>query len=257
MAERLFYGWRLLATGLCFVMFGAGGILLRLVGFPLLNGFVRDKSRRAWRARKMIQTSFRLFVGFMHGLGVLRYEIEGLERLDRTGLLILANHPSLIDTVFLMAITRRADCIVKAALQTNVFTRGPVTSAGYIFNDHGVELVDDCVRSLKSGSNLIVFPEGTRTAPDGVLRLKRGAAHIALRAQCDITPVVIVCHPRTLGKEGKWWAIPRRQVKFKIIVQEDIAIAPFIAEPGDANLAARNLAAHLQRYFTEEIQRHA
>jgi len=108
--------WRICGTGLSFATFGAGGLLLRMCVFPLLNLFVRDPVRRIDLARRVIQLAFRGFVELMRLLGVLRYDISGLERLDRNGLLILANHPTLIDTVFLMAFVRHADCIVKDCL---------------------------------------------------------------------------------------------------------------------------------------------
>ena len=257
MLHKISYGWRLLATGFCFGVFGIGGLILRFLVFPLLSFVLWNKVERVTMARAIIRRGFSFFINLMHGLGVLRYEIEGVQRLDRRGLLILANHPSLIDTVFLMAIVRQADCILKADLQTNFFTRGPVRSAGYIFNDRGMGLINDCIRSLKAGSNLIVFPEGTRTRSDGVIQLKRGAANIAVRAKCNVTPVIIECQPRTLGKGEKWWSIPPRMVVFKIMVQEDIAITHFIGESVSEALAARNLTAYLQNYFSEEIQRHA
>ncbi len=257
MLERLFYCWRLCATGLSFVVFGAGGMLLGFIFFPMLNVLVWNKQHRIRMARTTIRLAFRFFIGLMHGLGVLRYEIHGRERLARDGLLVLANHPSLIDTVFLMAMVDHADCILKADLQTNFFTRGPATAAGYIFNNQGMELIHDCIQSLEQGSNLIVFPEGTRTGPDGLINLKRGAANIAVRAKRNVTPVIIQCQPRTLGKGDRWWLIPASTVTFNIVVQEDIDIARFIDDTVGEAVAARNLTAFLQTYFTEEILRHA
>ncbi|PRC95160.1 Acyltransferase [Solimicrobium silvestre] len=257
MLERAFYGWRLLATGFCFAVFGIGGLFLRVLVCPLLNLLVWNRAYRTALARTMIRVAFRFFVGLMQGLGVLRYEIIGRQRLDRSGLLILANHPTLIDTVFLMAFVKRADCIVKADLQTNLFTRGAVIAAGYIFNNHGSELVNDCINSLECGSNLIVFPEGTRTPSDGQICLKRGAANIAVRAKCNVTPVVITCYPKTLSKGEKWWQIPLRPATFRIEVKDDIEIDQFTNNAVSDVMSARHLTTYLQTYFAEEIQRHA
>jgi len=257
MHEKLFYGWRLCATGFCFAIFGLGGVVLGFVYFPLLNLFIQKPERRVTLARKTIRLSFAGFIGMMHHLGVLRYEISGAERLRRRGLLVLANHPSLIDTVFLMALIADADCILKADLQRNFFTRGPVAAAGYIFNDQGMELVQACKASLQGGSNLIVFPEGTRTPADGRMTLKRGAANIALRAGCNITPVTIRCEPRTLGKGDKWWLVPARMARFTIQVGEDIEIQQFRDASASDGAAARRLTEFLLNYFTEEVQRHA
>jgi 1-acyl-sn-glycerol-3-phosphate acyltransferase len=249
--------WRIFATGFCFTAFGVGGLVLRVAVFPLLNGLVRHKERRIARSRALIRVAFRFFVGLMQTLGVLRYEIVGLQRLERGGLLILANHPTLIDTVFLMAFVKRADCIVKAALWNNPFTSGPVQAAGYINNDQGADLVEDCISSLQDGNNLIIFPEGTRTPPSGEIQLQRGAANIAVRGRRNVTPVLISCEPLTLGKGEKWWQVPPRFAQFRIEVREDIGIDHFIADGATEVMAARRLTQHLQDYFTEGKQQHA
>ena len=249
--------WRIFATGLSFAAFGIGGLLLRVAVFPLLNMLVRDKSRRVFWSRGIIRVIFQSFVGLMRGLGVLSYEIVGVERLQRSGLLILANHPTLIDTVFLMSIVQRADCIVKAGLWSNPFTRGPVQAAGYINNDQGAGLVDDCIASLQNGNNLIIFPEGTRTPANGEIVLRRGAANIAVRGQRDVTPVVIRCEPLTLSKGEKWWNVPERSVRFRIEVREDIKIDRFVADGASEVMAARHLTQYLQNYFIEEKRQHA
>jgi len=257
MLSRVERYWRVAGTGLSFFSFGAGGLLLRVLVFPVLNLFIREQGLRVTIARNVIRFTFRSFVEMMRGLGVLRYDITGLERLDRNGLLILANHPTLIDTVFLMAFVKRADCIVKGGLWSNPFTNGPVRAANYINNENGPAMVEQCIGSLNAGNNLIIFPEGTRTPHDGALHFKRGAANIAVRGRFNVTPVVIRCTPPTLGKGDKWWKVPSRRVHLRIDVREDIAVDPFIAGTDSEPLAARRLTDYLQDYFAKESTRHA
>jgi 1-acyl-sn-glycerol-3-phosphate acyltransferase len=257
MLDRLERVCRIFTTGLSFAVFGIGGLVLRIVVFPLINIFVWERQLQIKMAREVIRLSFRTFIGFMRVLGVLRYEIRGLERLERHGLLILANHPTLLDTVFLMAFVKQADCVVKGKLWDNPFTHGPVSAAGYINNESSEGLVEDCINSLRSGGNLIIFPEGTRTPYSGQISLKRGAANIAVRGKCDVTPIAIRCTPPTLRKGEKWWHVPRRRMHFTITVHDDIKVEPFIKESGSAVLAARHLTEYLQNYFIEENQRHA
>jgi 1-acyl-sn-glycerol-3-phosphate acyltransferase len=254
---RLSLYWRVFATGLSFAVFGAGGLVLRVLVFPLLNLVVRRPEDRVRAARALIRRAFRAYVEIMRVLGVLRYEVRGLERLERGGLLILANHPTLIDTVFLMAFVKNADCIVKGALWDNPFTGGPVRAAGYLNNGGGAALVDDCIASLRRGNNLIVFPEGTRTPGDGVIRMKRGAANIAIRGARAMTPVLIRCEPATLGKGAKWWHAPSRRVLIQIDVQADLDIEPFKKDGVSDVMATRHLTEFLQNYFSEKCQRHA
>ncbi|MCC2960393.1 1-acyl-sn-glycerol-3-phosphate acyltransferase [Massilia sp. IC2-278] len=257
MRERLWHGWRVLATGISFALFGLGGLVLRVLVFPLLALCLRDPQARMHAARATIRASFRAFVGIMRGLGVLRYETHGLDKLERQGQLILANHPTLIDTVFLIAFVRNADCIVKGGLWNNPFTSGPIRAARYICNDRGPELVDDCIASLRAGGNLIVFPEGTRTPRGGAMQLKRGAANIAVRGARAVTPVLITCTPPTLGKGDKWWHVPPRQASFRIEVLDDIGVERFRDTGVSEVLAARRLTEHLQHLFLEEGQQHA
>lgn len=253
MAKPLFRAWRVAATGFSFVLFGIGGLTLGLLVFPPL--LLLPQVRRVACARGVIRLAFRAYINLMQALGVLRYTVNGVEKLERGGLLILANHPTLLDTVFLMAFVKHADCVVKADLWRNPFTRGPVTAAGYIANRGGAELVDDCIASLRRGNNLIIFPEGTRTGADGIV-LKRGAANIAIRGARDITPVLIRCEPPTLRKGEAWWRVPPRRASFTIAVQDDLPVAGFAQEGGEV-LAARKLTEYLQHYFTGKCTQHA
>lgn len=252
MRERLDRGWRVLATGFCFAAFGVGGLLLRLAVFPLLHVLVRDAERRVRISRDILRATFRAFVGLMRALGVLTLEVRGLERLRGGGRLILANHPTLIDVVLLMAVVEQGDCIVKGALASNPFTRGPVRAAGFVLNDGGEGLLDDCLRSVRTGSNLIIFPEGTRSVPGEPLKLQRGAARVAVHGELDVTPVRIRCVPATLAKGGKWYRVPATRPHFRLEVDETIAISPFLAEAAHPALAARRLNQHLTDYFARE-----
>lgn len=257
MAERLNYAWRVFATGLSFVCFGLGGLALRLLAFPLLTLLVREPQRRQRLARLLVHYSFRFFIGLMRVLGILTWEVRGAERLQRQGLLILANHPSLLDVVFLIALVREADCVVRGGLARNAFTRGPIRAANYLTNDSGVDLVGDCIASVRAGGNLIMFPEGTRTPRCGPVRLQRGAANIAVRGGFDITPVSIRCEPATLRKGEPWYRVPARPMHYTIEVREDLPVHAFLVGEGGEALAARRLTDHLHDYFFAETPRHA
>ena len=245
MVEVINRVWRIVATGFCFFVFGVGGLVLRCVVCPVFTLVVRDPARQQQRSQAAIHHCFRWFVGLMNFVGVMSYEVRGMERLQRRGLLILANHPSLIDVVFLISFVRHADCIVKAALAHNPFMRGPIRAAGFITNGDGAGLLEDCVRSLQDGNNLIIFPEGTRTPLQGAHRLQRGAAHVAVRGRIDITPVHIHSSLPMLTKGTPWWKVPVRKPHFTIEVRPDIAVQEFCASAASESLAARHVTEHL------------
>lgn len=253
MLRRINYHWRRLATGSAFALFGIGGALLWLLVFPALRLFVRDKEKRGNIARLVVHHAFALFIGYMHRFGILTYEIKGMKALDRPGLLILANHPTLIDIVFLISLLKNADCVVRSGLAKNIATRGAVGSTGYISNDNGAELVADCIKSVKSGKNLVIFPEGSRSKPDRLLPFQRGAANIAIRGRLSITPVLIMCSPSTLSKGLGWYNIPSRRFHVSIEVLPDIPVDSFCVDT--EALAARKLTDYLANFFITELNR--
>jgi 1-acyl-sn-glycerol-3-phosphate acyltransferase len=183
---------------------------------------------------------------------VITVEVHGDGRLRGAGQLILANHPTLIDVVLLMSMVERGDCVVKSQLGRNPFTRGPVRAAGFVFNDSSEGLIDDCIASLRSGNNLIIFPEGTRTSATLPVRLHRGAARVAVHGEMDITPVRITCEPPTLAKGEKWYHVPVRRAHFRIVVGDTIPVAGFLDGVANHALAARRLNRHLTDYFAKD-----
>jgi len=255
MAELLHWPgrvWRIFATALAFGSFGVGGLLLWLVVFPLQAVLLRDPVRCQQAARAVVQAVFRLFVGWMRLLGLIRYELIGIEKLQRRGLLILANHPTLIDVAFLIGLVPNACCVVKSTLADHPCTRGAVRATGYICNNPDTDLLLACTNTLAAGSNLIIFPEGTRSQPGQALKMQRGAAQIALRGGLDVTPVRIRCEPLGLYKGQPWWTVAKRPLRFTIEVGDDLPTAPIlVAAGGEHGRAARRLTESLVQFFTE------
>ncbi|MBE1159935.1 lysophospholipid acyltransferase family protein [Dyella acidiphila] len=246
------YLWRLFATGASFVLFGLGGLVLRLLVLPLLGLLPGDANERRRRARAAISKAFYLHVQFMYRSGVLSYRFDGVEKLGRPGQMIIANHPSLIDVVFLIAHIRDANCIVKQSLWRNPFTRGPVCRAHYISNNGSPEMLEQAADALRAGETLIVFPEGTRTKPQCPPVFHRGAAAIALRGAQVITPVFITVTPTTLTKAEPWYRIPPRRVQVSLRVGADIDTESFNAQAA-MPIASRRLNQHLHQLFLREL----
>ena len=254
MLSRVNYYWRLVATGISFSIFGLGGALLSLTIFPIVNLLIWNQKKRKVVGQYIVHLSFRFFIGFMNRAGLLDYEIVGREKLDGQPCLILANHPSLIDVVFLISFMKKVDCIVKQSLLHNPFTIGPVRAAGYIGNSGAERLVDDCVQSLVSGNSLVMFPEGTRSKPGQPLNFQRGAANMVVRAECPIRPVTISVNPATLTKAEKWYQIPPTKIKVVIRVGDDLDVMPLISSAPNQTIATRQLTRYLEDYFTEEAK---
>ena len=247
------YLWRLLVTGTSFLAFGLGAVVVGVVLLPLVRIIPATRERRRARARAVMSGALRLFIVLMHRLGGMSYEFRGRERLGRPGQLILANHPSLIDVVFLLAFVPGAGCVVKAGLWRNPLTRAAVTLTEFIRNDSPADMIVSAAAALHDGQPLIFFPEGTRTRPRQPLAFHRSGANIALRAAASVTPVYIRVEPTTLTKAEPWYRIPARRPHFTLVVGEDVDLQGYRAAP--LPVASRELNERLQEQF--EAQREA
>ncbi|MCL1861547.1 MAG: 1-acyl-sn-glycerol-3-phosphate acyltransferase [Proteobacteria bacterium] len=254
--------WRIVAAGFCFALFGFGGLLVLCLVFPLLRLLVWRQPLRQATARDIVHLSFRLFCKLMTTVGVISYEVRGLEKLQRRGLLVVANHPSLIDVVMLISLLRQPDCVVKAAAWRNPFMLGPVSLCGFIRNQSGPQLVDDCIESVRRGNNLIIFPEGTRTKLEALLQrqvnpLQRGVANIAIRGGIPLTPVVITVSEPVLTKQQPWYHAPLRRPHFVLKVFDDIDPAHLVPTDTAPTLMTRVLMERLSDFFTRELKENA
>jgi 1-acyl-sn-glycerol-3-phosphate acyltransferase len=184
-------------------------------------------------------------------------ETKHLDRLNSGGHLVLANHPSLIDVVILIALVNNPDGVIKAPLLYNPFTLGLLRFAGFIRNEEGPELVIQSINSIKNGNNLIIFPEGTRTKDLQELRFKRGASTIAIRGKINISPILIVTSEPVLRKGAKWYKVPYRKPVFSIVICETIDINNIVNFDGDLSIESRSLTRYLEDYFLLKLKNHA
>lgn len=218
---------RLITTGLSFVLFGLGGLVLAGFVFPAFFLFIHDRKKRAAVAQETVHRAWWLYVRVMRAVGTVTFEFDDPDALKNLrGTIVVANHPSLLDVVFLMSAMSRTRAVVKKGVAANPFMRGVVLAADYIPNMGDPEkLIADCAEALKQGYNLCIFPEGSRT-PDGVeRRYQKGFAHIALLAGAPIQVVTIQVTPPTLRKGEPWHAIPAARPHWTIKVHERIDTA--------------------------------
>ena len=250
MLNRLYLGWRVFATGLSFAVFGFGGLAISLLFYPVIVLISRNKDIKSLRVQGLIHYMFRFYIGLLAVLHLVRVTAEGADRLRACqGKIIIANHPSLLDVVVLMALLPRVQCVVKGALWDNRYIGGVMRSADYISNDSTPdELLAKCRASLDTGRNIILFPEGTRTEPGQPVRFKRGAANIALATQADIQFVTLRVSPVTLTKGVPWYKVARSRVEIHVTAGEHLDIEPFLVQE-PRSLSARNLTRQLESYY--------
>ncbi|MGB0854984.1 MAG: lysophospholipid acyltransferase family protein [Pikeienuella sp.] len=255
--QRIGYLWRLFGTGLSFSLFGAFGILFTLTLFPLINVvFAFHKPLRQRLSSAVIHYSWRMFLWMMRTLGVLDLHLEGIETLQADkGVIVIANHPSLIDVVILISLMKNARGIVKKGVWDNPVMRSAVRSANYIPNsDDPEELMDKCRETLANGNNIVIFPEGSRSVPGQPMKLQRGFAHLAYRIEAPLRLVEIRCEPPTLLKGQKWYDIPPTRPKFTVRVAERVDLSTLNLDDTPSR-AVRQISRHVAARY-EELMNH-
>jgi len=254
MLHKINYAWRLLGTGLAFASFSIGGFFLALTVFPLIAHLSGTEEKRITRTRSMVSLTFRLFIFMLRGTGVISVEFNQINRLNTgQGRLVIANHPTLLDVVLLVSLMPKAQCLVKHSLLEHRFFGGCLRAAGYIRNDGDPQkLLEQCQKAIKTGHDIVVFPEGTRSTPGNDLKFQRGFANIAALTPCDIQPVVITCKPSTLTKGSKWYEIPPKKANFCITAAEQLDIEPILRhEPRPK--AVRKLTRELEDFYNGKL----
>jgi 1-acyl-sn-glycerol-3-phosphate acyltransferase len=250
---RLNRAWRQVAAGFCFLVFGIGAVVVGSVLIPVARLFVRGEERRRAVSRAIISGGMRLFWWTMLTLRLFRCEVHGLEHLRGERILIVANHPTLIDAVLLLGLVRDAVVVAKRVLAENPITGPAVSAAGYIVNAEGPALVAEAAQVFARGGRVLVFPESTRTPPGEPVRLQRGAANIAVRTGCKVVMVTIRVSNPLLYKGAPWHAMPLESPRFDVEVKPPFEVGEIVAAHDSLALAARDLNDRLQRFYDTEM----
>ena len=248
--------WRVAATAIGFSVFGVGTLFMSLILGLLLAIAPIKTSHKQHFSRDCIRQSARLYIAMLGCLGLVKSKSAKINRCLK-GSLVIANHPMLLDAVFLMAVIPQATFIIKSSLANNPFLFALIHHAGYIRNDTGGEaLMKSAAKRILRGETLVIFPEGTRSSPDQELRLKRGAANIALMANCDIHILAIQCTPPLLRKTDPWYYAPEDLPHYTINDAGVLSLLDFNRQSDPAPKLVRRLNRLLEERLNQALQNH-
>ena len=214
--------------------------LVSLLLYPLLS---RQQGTIVGRAA--ISSVYRGFWTCAQWLGLMRIDYTALDVLSRdAGLIIAANHPSMLDALLVVARVPRGICIMRASLMRNPFLGAGARLARYIRNEPPRGMIRGAVENLKAGGQLVLFPEGTRTLQAPINPFRPGITLIAYMAQVPIQTVFIETPSPYLGKGWPIWRTPQFPVVFNVRLGER-----FAPEPDHMGLLKR-----LEHYFATELR---
>lgn len=237
---RSLYEYAVLYVSLA--LFGMAGLAYTLIGavlYPLLP------RRFGARVGRLIMTGlFRSYIAFVESTGLVKCDLSALDALSHDEAIIIApNHPGLIDVVLVGSRLNNIVCIMKADIQDNIMFGGGARLAGYIRNDPIGNMVRTSVAGLKDGSQLLIFPEGTRTTSQPVNKFKSAFALIARKAGVPVQTVFIEYSSAFLGKGWPLWKKPQFPLTIQVKLGERFEVS------GDT----RSFVADLEKYYREQL----
>ena len=230
-----FYGI-LAAYGVVFLSFN-------LLAAPLYWVLPRPLSLRI--GQRGIMRGFRLLLGLMRVSGLVQFDLHDLDALRGEGaLVIVPNHPTLLDVLLVTSRLPRVVCITKASLWDNPLLGAGARLAGYIRNDAPHLLVRQAAAAVAAGGQLLIFPEGTRTTTPPLNAFKGGFALMARQAGAPVQTVFLHASSPYLRKG---WGLFRRP-SFPISYRARLGRRFTVDAP------ARMFSAELEAYMRAELE---
>ncbi len=153
-----------------------------------LNGSARE-------ARNLFQNVW----GEMSAASIgLNLDVKGRENLwTHRPAVFMANHQSAVDAIAIMRLVQRDyAAIAKVEFKSQPVLGQIATAMGTVFVDRSGgkdprEALAPAVAALKSGTSIIIFPEGTRSPTNKLSKFKKGGFHLAMQAGVPIVPIVL------------------------------------------------------------------
>jgi 1-acyl-sn-glycerol-3-phosphate acyltransferase len=160
----------------------------------------------------------------------IRIKVVGKENLPKDpGFSIYANHTSMMDIPVLMyKLNEYPVAFLAKQVVGDLFSIGKWTpKLGCVMIDRedarkGAESIIKVIKNVKSGSTMVIFPEGTRTnVPGELIDFKAGSFKVALKSKAPLVPITIV-KPSNFKKIK--WPFPKR---ITLVIHESLQYEDF------------------------------
>ena len=183
----------------------------------------------------------------------VKVELHGAENLpaEHQGPLVLVcNHQSMYDILALLArLPVDFKFVVKAELGKVPLWGYAMKKAGYIFVDRGAggqagALMREAVAKIKSGSAVLFFAEGTRSADGKLGEFKRGAFVLASQAGADVLPIAI---------EGSAEVMPAKSLRIRP-GRITVKVLPVVSDPA-VKKNSRKLMGRVHQALSQSLEK--
>ena len=192
---------RCLSSYLCLLLCAAYGVVAAI--FMRVTGHHRSTQ---WTVARAFKYTMLLTTGVSFDI------VSGQEHLQTRPAVFISNHQSELDVLLLGAVFP-PHCAVTAKKSL-----APVPFLGWFMSLSGTVFIDRANRQTamkafegaaaemrRERQSVFIFPEGTRSyaTEPMLLPFKKGAFHLAVKAQVDIVPIVAGCYSGVMSSKMK------------------------------------------------------
>ncbi|MGB4810865.1 MAG: lysophospholipid acyltransferase family protein [Methylophilaceae bacterium] len=209
----------------------------------IVNPILSEHQGRAL-GRYVIMAGFRLYLASLTMSRRCTFDIKALDALrDEPSLILAPNHPCLLDAVMIISRLPNVACVMKSALMNNIFLGAGSRLARYIRNDPVRSMIQLAIKDFENGSQLLLFPEGTRTTRSPVNPFKGSIGLIANHAQVPVQTILIETDSKFLSKGWSLFRKPSLPIHYRIRLGRRF----------DPPQHTQRFMAELEHYFTHEL----
>lgn len=258
MSKFLNHCWQVSGTALSLVIIYCCGLIICLLIIPLLSLCSSSKIATKRKTQALIQSACKYYLKLLQSLKLIEITLLNPEAIPvERASLIVANHPTLLDVIIILALVPRLNLVAKDTLWEKPWLKGILTALECIKNDpfeDPHEFIRKCSLTIQEGDSLLIFPEGTRSPPRGLGRFHRSAAAIAIEGQHQILPIYIEASPPILTKEQPWYHSRQHKTSLRLLIMDSIVIKSPQVNEREKYTARKELTEDLQKIFSKQMQ---
>ena len=251
--NHLLYFFRILCKLISLFVFGIETILVSIISFPIGKLLFRKKNIFRYNMRYLVYLLFQQFIGFMRLIGIVKIKVnkKGYLKNVRSSI-IVANHPSYLDSPVMIAQLPHTSVIAKASLSKRNVMHTIINELYMPTSMPYEEMMQLAKEDLANGNTIMLFPEGTRSTPYGQNRYKKGAARISLTTGCPVIPVYIGgTSKKGLGKGDKILQVaPNHSYVYDLQIKDPVYPDEFKDLP--EAIAAKRMTQKIREVLSDE-----
>lgn len=160
----------------------------------------KTRKENAWK--KFIRKTIKITLATLYKI-VFRVKITG-QVPEEGAYIICCNHINYLDAAAIVLFNKRK---VNFVAKEDLFTHRSLMWLGHIFDAipikrdmQDIEAMKRCLKVLKNGELLGIFPEGTRKGMEKKIKAKNGAAFMSIKSKAKVIPVGIHGTFKPFGK---------------------------------------------------------